>query len=196
MNNLLNVQTFGCYQEIASSNLEYLTLSFSPTAAPRKQRWRNNGLSADFLGDYFATFFPGDRMPQDPINRQDTVKAAVSYIANELLENAMKYSDESIGLPVSITLHLYEESLIFEVINHANSAITDQYKQFINKLLTTDIDELYTKQLEIAALGTDGSHMGLLTMINDYSAQFGWKFQPLATNSDVVEVTVMSVLTV
>jgi hypothetical protein len=37
---------------------EYLTLAFSPTSAPLRSRWRNNGLSADFLGDYVTTFLP------------------------------------------------------------------------------------------------------------------------------------------
>ena len=34
-----------------ASECEYLTLAFSPTSAPLRSRWRNNGLSADFLAD-------------------------------------------------------------------------------------------------------------------------------------------------
>jgi hypothetical protein len=44
-------QTLGNYKE-RSGECEYLTLAFSPLSAPLRSRWRNNGLSADFLGDY------------------------------------------------------------------------------------------------------------------------------------------------
>jgi hypothetical protein len=33
---------------------EYLKIGFSPTSIPIQQRWRNNGLSANFLADYLS----------------------------------------------------------------------------------------------------------------------------------------------
>ena len=45
---------------------EYLQLGFQPSSVPLKQRWRNNGLSADFLGDYVTTFFPRDESDPRP----------------------------------------------------------------------------------------------------------------------------------
>lgn len=111
-------------------------MNFSPSSAPRKRRWSNYGLSADFLGDYFAAFFPGDTVEDSPLNRRETVKAAVSYIANELLENAVKYSDEVAKRPISISLYLYEDKIIFQSINHTSSAIADKYCRFIQQVLT------------------------------------------------------------
>ena len=52
-------ETLGNYGERAGE-CEYLTLAFSPTSAPLRSRWRNNGLSADFLGDYVTTFLPAN----------------------------------------------------------------------------------------------------------------------------------------
>lgn len=174
---------------------EYLTLHFSPAAAPRNRRWRNYGLSADFLGDYFAAFFPGDELLAGKINRRDTVKAAVSYVANELLENAVKYSDSTVNIPISITLYLYEQAIIFRVINHATPDVVHQYQTYLQQLLNADMDEFYTQQLEKTAMGLGESHMGLLTMINDYGAAFGWRFSP--TNSvDTITVDVMAQLQV
>ncbi|MBM0741127.1 ATP-binding protein [Phormidium sp. CLA17] len=190
------VQTFGDFIQQVPSSQEYLTLNFSPTAAARKQRWRNYGLSADFLGDYFAAFFPGDTLPDSKINQRDSVKAAVSYVANELLENAVKYNDDSTGLPVSISLHLYERQIIFHVINFADSASAEKYQAFVQVLLTSDLDEFYMTQLERTATGEGGSSMGVLTMMNDYSAQFGWQFQTLESMPNVVKVDVMAYLNV
>ena len=74
---------------------EHLEIGFSPTSIPIQQRWRTNGLSADFLADYLVTFFPGD--DRAAAERQAELKSAVSYVANELLENAMKFSLTSHG---------------------------------------------------------------------------------------------------
>lgn len=189
------VQTFGNFIQVPASE-EYLTLNFSPSAAARKRRWGNYGLSADFLGDYFAAFFPGDELPDSKINQRDTVKAAVSYIANELLENAVKYNDDLANLPVSISLHLYERQIIFHVINFANSAIAQKYQAFVEVLLASDLDEFYMSQLEKTAMGEGGSSMGVLTMMNDYSAQFGWQFQTLESIPNVIKVDVMVYLDV
>ena len=53
-------QIFGPFTERKDDDSEYLKIGFSPTSIPIQQRWRNNGLSADFLADYLSTFFPGD----------------------------------------------------------------------------------------------------------------------------------------
>lgn len=192
MTQIFTEECFGIFPDQVPSSEEYLTLHFSPSFAPRKYRWSNYGLSADFLGDYFAAFFPGDEVPDSKINRRDSVKATVSYMANELLENAVKYSDETAGLPISITLNLYEQGIIFQVINHATLPRTELYQQFIHTLLSSDLDELYTQHLEQAALGTGESNMGVLTMIHDYAAKFGWKFQKVADQRELVRVTVMA----
>jgi hypothetical protein len=190
-------QTFGLFLDEIPDSQEYLTLNFAPTSAPlRQQRWRNYGLSADFLGDYFAAFFPGDEVPESAINLKDTVKSTVSYIANELLENAVKYSDGSVNLPISITLRLYNQEIIFQVTNYANQSTAKQYQQFVQEIQSSDLDELYTQQLEKTALGESGSSMGILTIIHDYSAKGGWKFEPLIDNPTVSRVSVMMHLVV
>ncbi|MGG6296633.1 DUF6272 family protein [Leptolyngbya sp. AN02str] len=185
------IRVYGETPHIIPESNEYLTLHFSPSSSPRKQRWNNYGLSADFLGDYFAAFFPGDELPDSKINRRDTVKAAVSFIANELLENAVKYNDDSINHPISISLHLYQQRLIFQSINHATTASAERYQQFVQQLVNAEIDELYTQQLEKTAMGTGDSSMGLLTMIYDYSAKFGWQFEPISEAPEVYKVSVL-----
>jgi hypothetical protein len=188
----MTTATFGQYLDAIPESQEFLTLSFALASAPqRQQRWRNYGLSADFLGDYFAAFFPGDAVPDSAINLQDTVKATVSYIANELLENAVKYSDESASLPITITLHLYDHAIIFQVTNYANQPTAKRYQQFVQEIQNSDLDDLYTQQLEKTAMGEGTSCLGLLTIIHDYAAQGGWKFETLTDNPTVSRVSVM-----
>jgi hypothetical protein len=193
----MTTQTFGTFRDDSPESQEFLTLNFAPSSTPeRQQRWRNYGLSADFLGDYFANFFPGGNVPESTINLKDTIKATVSYIANELLENAVKYSDESVLLPVSITLRLFDQDIVFQVTNYANQAVAQQYQEFVQTLQDADIDELYTQQLEKTALGEGGSSMGILTIIQDYAAQGGWRFEQLMENPSISKVTVMMHLVV
>ncbi|MDX2244766.1 MAG: ATP-binding protein [Leptolyngbyaceae cyanobacterium bins.302] len=196
MSQTMLIQVYGDFTDEIPSCEEYLTLNFSPTSAPRKRRWSNYGLSADFLGDYFAAFFPGDDIPDSKINQRDTVKAAVSYIANELLENAVKYNEDSTNLPISISLYLYDSQIIFRISNYTNQVLVDHYQQFIQELLGSDLDTYYMQQLEKAASGTGESSMGILTMMNDYGARFGWKFEPTSSLSGFTRVEVMVYLDV
>ena len=191
----LNCEPIGAFLEKLPSTDEHLTINFSPGFAPRKQRWRNYGLSADFLGDYFATFFPGDELPEDKIGKPETIKGSVSYIANELLENAMKYNEESAKFPVSISLYLYDEKLVFLVSNYTDQASGQAYSDYVKKLLTSDIDELYGEHLERAATSNGISQMGLLTILNDYGATLGLKVDPVDA-SDLYRVTTMVLLPV
>lgn len=166
--------------------VESLTLRFSPSSIPLKQRWRNNGLSADFLADYVTTFFP--RVEDDPASeaRRGEVRGAVNYIANELLENAMKYSAEALAFPISILLQLDSERIAFWESNTVTPKQAAQFRAFIDRLVTSDPNEMYLEQLENSADGS-GSGLGFLTMINDYSAELAWKFE--AAGPDTVTVT-------
>ncbi len=184
---------FGRFVETPDKSEEYLTLHFSPSASARQERWRNYGLSADFLGDYFANFFPGGRLAAGALSPRGAIKAAVSFIANELLENAIKYSDDQVEDPIVLSLYLYEDYILFRIINYTSCSTAARYQEFIQTLVSTeDIDTLFTQQMEQTALGSGESCLGLLTMICDYGVELGWQFQPLEHCSSMTEVTVLA----
>jgi len=190
---LVSLAQWGKFLEPVPDSSEFLTLNFSLNRENRLQRWRNYGLSADFLGDYFANFFPGNDDNGQDISHQDAVKGSVSYIANELLENAVKYTAIASNSPITITLRLYDQNIIFETRNITDLENAAKYQTFIERLLDSDPNDLYLEQLEKSALGNSAqSHIGLLTMINDYQAQFGWQFAPVPASKTLVWVTVMT----
>jgi hypothetical protein len=185
---------FGDYINDLPSSHEYLILGFSPSSIPLKQRWRNNGLSADFIADYFTTFFPGSQSSAASLDIKAEVKGAVSFIANELLENAMKFSDESSTYPVSIQLYLSSDRMVFLVTNSVKSEQVEKFQSFIQQLTTLDPSELYILQLEKNASEENEaaeSGLGLLTMINDYQAKLGWKFEMVQEQDCAIAVTTM-----
>src|SRR5919199_1400442 len=191
-------QIFGDFRDELPVGQEGLTIVFSPTSVPLKQRWRNNGLSADFMADYFSTFFPGDEEHTPEIDTQAQVKSAVSFIANELLENAMKFNDETSAQPISIRLQMHSDRLVFTATNSIHPQTVGKFQAFIKELTTADLDELYMRQLEKNAEdeSESGSGLGLLTMMNDYQAKVGWKFETVQKDPEAIAVTTMVQLTV
>jgi hypothetical protein len=186
------IQIFGDFIEQPASQ-EYLIIGFSPSSIPMKQRWRNNGLSADFLADYLTSFFPGNKDEPSTIDRQAEIKSAVSYIANELLENAMKFNDETSEYPIDIKLQLESDGVIFSVANSIPPQAVGKFQAYIQQLLTSEPSELYIQQLEKNAADescTD-SGLGLLTMLSDYTAKIGWKFHTVQKDPEVIAVTTM-----
>src|SRR4029079_15500163 len=120
----------------------------------------NNGLSADFLADYLTAFFPGDN--QAAAERQAEIKSAVSYVANELLENAMKFSYASSQQAISIVMYLEADAVTLYVTNNVNPYTMAAFRQTMARLLTEDTDTLYLAQLAHNAESdnTDGSGLG------------------------------------
>jgi len=192
-NDLAFKQTMGEFRPSLPPSKEYLILSFSPGSIPLQQRWRNNCLSADFLADYLSTFFLGDDDQHPDTEKQAEVKSAVSYIANELLENGMKYCVKTSSFPISIQIHLTPNAIILQLTNSISIEQTMNFQAQINKLLDGNPSEMYLAQLEQNALDENQklSNLGLLTMLNDYDARIGWHFEPLADHSAAISVTTM-----
>jgi hypothetical protein len=187
---------FGDFIEPEGTEGEYLKIGFSPTAIPIQQRWRNNGLSADFIADYLSSFFPGE--DQASVARQAEIKAAVSYVANELLENAMKFNYTPSNHAVSIEMYLEVAAIVLYVTNSVAPEAVLRFQHLIKRLLTDDPGDLYMERLtHNAEADSEGdSGLGFLTMLNDYQAMLAWKFTPVKSESDLTLVTTMVRLTI
>jgi hypothetical protein len=147
------LQIFGDFIQPGNLNEEYMKIGFSPTSIPLQQRWRNNGLSADFLADYLTTFFPSDDgQAQD---RQAEIKSAVSYIANELLENAMKFSYAPAQHAVSITMNLDQESVRIYTTNCIAPDSVKSFQRFVQELLAGDPQRRGRRRLRAGFLDDD-----------------------------------------
>src|SRR3982751_3856643 len=115
---MMMTQTLGQYEALTGGRCEYLKLAFSPLKTPLRSRWRNSGISADFLGDCVTTFLPAhdDANPGGDV-RQDEIRHAITFIANELLENAMKYHERHADIPIGIQLELASDHITVSATN-------------------------------------------------------------------------------
>lgn len=191
------MQIFGEFIEHFPPEQDSLELTFTPTSIPLKKRWRNNRLSAHFIADYFTTFLPlDDHLEAEQIRIKES-KEIVTYVANELLENAMKYNDAKSHSQVKFGVHFVDKDDLVAVVFATNSISqehSEKLKCFIETLFSSDPEMLYIEQIEENALNDkDCSGLGFLTMVNDYEAKLGWKFETIDNpNSDkILIVTTM-----
>ncbi len=196
---------FGDYIEEFSSELDSLEMSFNPTIRSIKKRWSNNRLSALFAADYFAAFLPIDDEDGEGDRRIIESKGAVSYVANELLENAMKFNDGTSKFKVKFGVYFLEDTMakdsVITAVIYATNSVTSQgaakFQSFLEELLAHDPEEFYVTQVEKSMEeDSDASGLGFLTMINDYSAKLGWKFSTMGTDSQIHTVTSMAQVTI
>ncbi len=190
-------QIFGDFIDHFPPEQDSLELTFSPSSRPIKKRWRNNRLSAHFVADYFTNFLPVDEDEADHQQRLKEGKNAVSYVANELLENAMKFHDEESKNKVKFGIHFLEEeedvTAVIFATNNVKPEGVDKLKTFIEELLSSDPNDMYVSQIEKSAEeGSESSGLGLLTMINDYSAKMGWNLETVQGESSGTIVTTMA----
>ncbi len=188
------VQVFGDFVE-STQKKENLTLGFSASAIPIQERWRNNGLSADYIAEYLTTILNADENESVEEEYLAQIKSSASYIANELLENGMKYCSEQTHHPITFHIELAANEIRFFLENTVIPANAEKLKNFIKELNNSDPDEFYIRQLEKSASDdkTDNisSGLGFLSIINDYSAKLGWKFQTLEQNPLLMSVTTL-----
>lgn len=189
-------QIFGDFVESFPPEQDSLELTFTPSSLPIKKRWRSNRLSANFMADYFSNFLPVDEDDPAHERRIKESKAAVSYIANELLENALKFNDQATKFKIKFGIYFVEQGDVTAVLFATNSVSAeglDKFQSFIQELLSSDPEELYVQQIEKSAEdeNSEASGLGFLTMLNDYSAKLGWKFEIVQEEPKMIAVTTM-----
>jgi len=189
-------QIFGDFVESFPRAQDSLELTFTPNSLPIKKRWRSNRLSANFMADYFSNFLQVDEDDPAQKRRIKESKGAVSYVANELLENAIKFNDRGTNFKIKFGIYFIEEADMTAVLFATNSVSAeglDKFQKFIQELLCSDPEKLYVQQIEKTAQKENSgeSGLGFLTMINDYSAKLGWKFEIVQKEPKMIAVTTM-----
>ncbi|MCP4699117.1 MAG: ATP-binding protein [Gammaproteobacteria bacterium] len=186
---------FGDFVEELPKCDEYLSIGFASSSAPLKHRWENNGLSADFIVDYFKMFFVGKQTQrQADMDSIRNLWDSIKYTANELLENAMKFQDDAVDYSAEISFSLYDEQLVFCVTNGIGAQQMERLQIFIRKLEAGEPQQLYFEAISAGARDWKGisSGLGLLSMICDHSAKLGWKFRTFDTRPERTTVSTMA----
>jgi hypothetical protein len=92
---------------------------------------------------------------------------------------------------------MHSDRLVFLATNSVNPKEIATFQNYIQELTTSDPDELYIRHLEENAEDdrNHASRLGLLTMMNDYQAKLGWRFESVENEPEAIAVTTMVQLT-
>ncbi len=134
-----------------------------------EKNWDKCGLIANFFGNYQAHSF----------KEKEKIESVISTIANELLENAIKFTADKNKL-VNITLKKYKDEITLETVNLAKRKNVEDIHQLIESIQNNDIESLFLAQIEKNALNekSSGSGVGIISIIKDYNAKLGIKIEP------------------
>jgi hypothetical protein len=187
---LNHCQYIGDYDSLPFAPAVQLNLSFSQSLF--LLNWSNCGRLADLLARLFAP------LCQDLTGEQaglpvEEAASAISFVGNELIENALKFHHNP-ALPLSLKVSLYPSRLVFQVSNNISSRAGAAFKKYLRRVVNGDPTELLLEKMEENALDPAGnsSGLGILTILSDYRAKAGWKFETLSGQPD--EITVHSMV--
>lgn len=188
---------FGEFIEEFLPQGNFLELNFSSWDQQNPQYWHNNRLFAYFIADYVGNLLTIDKNDTGKKDRIKEIKNTLSYIGNELLENATKFNVDSKNNHLKLGIYFLEDIELTAVIYTENLTSAEQvekYQTFINSLLINDPNELYIQQIETTASKADNeaSGLGLITLVNDYAAKLGWRFKSASIDPEMAVVTTMA----
>ena len=135
-----------------------------------RKYWQAVGEVADFMADYLAAQQPGDARAV----RQ--LRDSASFVINELLENAVKYSRNG---TIRGSGSADDETWTFLISHDSSGETADGLVQFLDRLAASTPEELMIEQVERnAELGSDsGSGLGIVSILADYGATMAWKIE-------------------
>lgn len=133
--------------------------------------WHHCGATSEFLGEFFALHGATEKL------NYNEARHAIGYLVNELLENAVKFR-----APGDIFLLSSLETARFELklTNLIDNETSMRFSGMLEDVMARDPGELLIERIEANAAdsSSNGSGLGLLTLMSDYGARLGWTFHP------------------
>jgi len=121
-------------------------------------QWRRCGIVADYLADYLALSF----------EQPDYARSVLSTVANELVENAVRFSAEK-ARPIRIHASHRGDVVELVVSNLSNQRHVEGLEKLFLDLSRDDLAAVFRERVEA---GTRGG-LGLLLLAKDYGAELG-----------------------
>ncbi|OED44476.1 hypothetical protein AB833_01495 [Chromatiales bacterium (ex Bugula neritina AB1)] len=167
---------FGNYVESDSGDWEFLDVAISMSSDSAESDWRKNTLCAEFIGKYMLNTIESHKQTSNSESRD--IKDAINYIANELFENAVKFTTVVSNKAICFRVENVGNVVRFYVRNSIDKARIESFQKLISELLSGDPAEMYFQRIEANEESESGntSGLGYLSIMNDYDAGLAWKF--------------------
>ncbi len=179
---IMRTTVFGDFDESLCNDLDQFSITINSENVDLN--WNQCNLLADFLAGYYACFFPDGSHGSDTgaIDRKNMTHS-INFIMNEFVENAVKF--RSTG-DIIVKSGLFDKEIVFLIKNTISYDGVEEFHSLLNEITTGDPGELLIAKIEQNVMeGNDNaSGLGFLTIMNDYEAVLGWKFEPCTDNYD------------
>lgn len=131
--------------------------------------WKHCDIASDFLGKFHA-----ERSASLGIDSNE-MKHNISYMANEVLENAVKFGSSG---NIELQTTLGGQQFQLRIWNNLTAEAATRFQGVIAELEGGDPSTMLIERIEANAANPDlgVSGLGLLTLMSDYGVQFDWKF--------------------
>jgi len=161
--------TIGNYLDIREDK-KALTLSFALPAMEVMNFWSRCGLIANFGSSYMAVACPS----------QKNIANSLSFILNELLENAVKYTRPKESI-LEFALLKQGDFITIDISNPISPDQIPALTEMAKHLIDVDyVNGAYIDLLTMSGKTSDKSGIGLLTIINYYQASLSFRIGGLA----------------
>ena len=141
--------------------------------------WRRCGLSADFLAGYVAYDFENRTVAMN----------VLSTVINEVLENAAKFSVDSVS-PVRIGVTQHGDRLRIEATNLVQTERARTFEQRLIEVLESDPEDIFLRRVLRAESLPGDPGLGLIVLRKDYAARIAAKVEPREDELSAVTVQV------
>lgn len=144
---------------------------------PLELSWHHCATTSDFISDLCVL---RTRLPFQQVR---DVRHSVAYLANELIENAVKFrASGDVGVQAAIT----DRTFTIKVRNRIGAAAAQRLQALVSGLVAGDAADLLIQKIEAnAQSGTGESGLGLLTLMSDYGVRLAWTFEPVDRADEV-----------
>lgn len=176
------MKTLGTYCEPSKSEHFFEVVFSNPKQL--SFLWAHCDLTAGAVSAFAAPFLPAEATGSK-LGRDD-VCFSVSYVVNELLENAQKFGN---GGVVTMRSRIVGNDLLLWASNTASPEAVRNLEGIVSGILQGDPQQLLLERIEHNALHPENSASGLgyLTMMSDYGVRFGWAFHEQSASEALVE---------
>lgn len=185
------IELFGHYRlDLPQAGTADFQLAIVPQAAPLPPD--TSSLTAYFVADFFAFYFSEEALPGTNFSIREDLSSSINFVVNELVENAFKFHFDN-RYEVTFSLKLSQAELIFCTGNRIDPHALQKFRAFIEEITVANPQDLLLKQIEqnMEEENNAVSGLGLLTIINDYGAKLGWKFESTESQPEKITVTTM-----
>ena len=147
------------------------------------QHWKKCSLIANFFGNYQAESYK---------NNKSQIVSIISTISNELLENAIKFSEKKYS-DVGISIKKHQSSILIQVENVTNFKNTEKLKHTLHRIENENISALQLDKItKNERFNQEESEIGLINIAKDFTTKVGAKICPIeSTQLYKVEIYVI-----